>query len=105
MAPKPSLTPLEKQELVKLIVQAGLEEDFLKWLEQQGYKYFFGRLDNIPDELIEAYVKERKLMDLGENEYDIYYELGDVEPDTKRNVIPSKKSSPSRVKKQLLPSF
>ncbi len=86
-----TLSPSEKQELIKLIVQAGLEEDFLKWLEQQGYKYFFGRLDNIPDELITTYVRVRRLTDLGEDEYKVYYELGEVEPDTKRNIIPSKK--------------
>ncbi len=86
-----TLSPSEKQELIKLIVQAGLEEDFLHWLEQQGYRYFFGRLDNIPDELIVTYVRIKRLTDLGEDEYKVYYELGDVEPDTKRNIIPSKK--------------
>ena len=89
------LSPSEKRELVKLIIEAGLEEELVKWLEQQGYTYVFGRLDNIPDELVEAFVREKKLRDLGENEYQIYFELKDVEPETKRNIIPSKKNRKS----------
>ncbi|GEM_PF-1866203 len=85
------LTPSEKRDLVKLIVEAGLEEELMEWLKQQGYTYVFGRLDNIPDELIEAFVREKKLDDMGEDEYRIYYELKDVEPETKRNIIPSRK--------------
>lgn len=89
---KPYLSPREKEYLLKLIIQAGLNEDFTKWLEDQGYKFIFGKLDNIPDELIEAYVKEKKLLDLGEEEYKMYYEIGEVEPESKRNYIPAKKT-------------
>lgn len=93
---KPYLTPKEKEHLLKLIVQAGLEEDFTHWLEEQGYKFIFGRLDNIPDELVEAYVREKRLLDLGEEEYNIYYELEDVEPDSKKKYIPAKKTTITR---------
>lgn len=89
------LSPSEKRDLVKLIIEAGLEEELVRWLEQQGYTYVFGRLDNIPDELIEAFVREKKLKDFGENEYHIYFELKDVEPESKRNVIPSKRNKKS----------
>ncbi len=87
----PKLSPSEKHSLVKLIVESGLEEELMKWLEQQGYTYLFGRLDNIPDELLLAFIREKKLTDLGEDEYKIYFELKDVEPDTRRNIIPSRK--------------
>ncbi|RLG83493.1 MAG: hypothetical protein DRO40_04505 [Thermoprotei archaeon] len=86
----PPLNPCEKQELIKLIVQAGLEEDFMKWLEEKGYNVIFGRLDNIPDELLVAYVRNMKLLDNGEDEDHIYEDLSEVEPDTK--VIPAKKA-------------
>ena len=85
------LSPLEKQNLLKLIVSAGLEEDFMKWLERQGHKYIFGRLDNIPDELVLAYINERKLMDFGEDEYKIYTELGDIEPESMKKFIPARR--------------
>ncbi|MET1159701.1 MAG: hypothetical protein ABWW65_01960 [Thermoprotei archaeon] len=55
-----SKTP-RKIELINLIYTAGLEEDFLKWLSKQGYKDIVGKLDNVPIDVIERYVHEKKL--------------------------------------------
>ncbi|WP_440059672.1 hypothetical protein ACSU1N_00490 [Thermogladius sp. 4427co] len=53
--------PRERRELVDLIIQAGLEEDFLNWLRIQGITHVVGKFDNVPIELIRAYVEEKKL--------------------------------------------
>jgi hypothetical protein len=87
------MDPKRKRELLRLIIDAGLEEDFTQWLSQQGYNYLFGRLDNIPDELLETYVRIRKL--LVDNEDDKLFreimKMEEVEPPEKRNFIPAKK--------------
>ena len=89
----PKLSPSEKYELVKLIVDAGLEEDFMEWLRNQGYTHLFGRLDNIPDELIESYIRIKKL--LPAEDYDSYLEalrnMDELEPPGKRTYIPARK--------------
>ncbi len=87
------LDPQRKRELVELIVNAGLEEDLLEWLKQQGYTYFFGKLDNIPDELILTYVKIRKLLVVDEDEKFISEAVStpELEPPEKRNYIPAKR--------------
>jgi hypothetical protein len=60
------LDPEERRHYLNLILQAGLEEDFLEWLRQQGITHVVGRFDNIPLELIKAYAGERKLTAEGE---------------------------------------
>ncbi len=85
------MPPSEKERLLKLIVTAGLEEDFTRWLEQRGYTYIFGRLDNIPDDLIVTYVMEKRLLADDSDEVKMYYELGDVEPPDRKRYIPAKK--------------
>ncbi len=87
------MDPNYRRELIKLILDAGLEEDFTQWLRQQGYTHFFGRLDNIPGELIETYVKLRKLIDNGDEErlFKEIMEMKELEPPEKRNYIPARK--------------
>ncbi len=88
------IDPEQKRELIKLIIDAGLEEDLLNWLKQQGYSYFFGKLDNIPDELILTYVRIRKLQVVDED-YEFIQEAissPELEPPEKRNYIPAKKA-------------
>ncbi|MEM0380474.1 MAG: hypothetical protein QW607_06700 [Desulfurococcaceae archaeon] len=50
-----------KHSLLRLIVNAGLEEEFIEWLKQHGYKDLYGRLDDIPIEIIEKFVNDKKL--------------------------------------------
>ncbi|ABN69649.1 hypothetical protein Smar_0542 [Staphylothermus marinus F1] len=91
------MDPSYKRALLRLIIDAGLEEDFTKWLEQQGYKYIFGRLDNIPGELIETYVKIRKLLSNEDEDEKLFREImkmEEIEPPEKRNFIPAKKKLP-----------
>ncbi len=85
--------PQRKREFVKLILDAGLMEDFINWLRQQGYNYVFGKLDNIPGELVEAYVKSKKLVVEDEDSeiFEEALETPELEPPDKRNVIPAKK--------------
>ena len=88
------LEPEKKRELIKIILDAGLEEDFMKWLEMQGYTYFFGRLDNIPDELVETYVRVKKLVIEEDEDQEIFKEAittPELEPPARRNYIPAKK--------------
>ena len=89
---RPALTREDKERLLKLIVTAGLEEDFTQWLEKRGYNYIFGRLDNIPDELVLEYVREKRLLADDAEEVKIYYEIGDVEPPERKRYIPAKKT-------------
>ncbi|MEM2009616.1 MAG: hypothetical protein QXV51_02105 [Thermosphaera sp.] len=56
------LDPSMKRELISLIINAGLEEDFIEWLKIQGRTHIIGKMDNVPDELILTYVKEKKLV-------------------------------------------
>lgn len=88
------MDPSRKRDLLRLIINAGLEEDFTRWLMQQGYKYIFGRLDNIPGELIETYVRTRKLLINGDEDEKLFSEImkmEELEPPEKRNFIPAKK--------------
>ncbi len=88
------MDPERRRELVKLILDAGLMEDFIKWLQLQGYTYLFGKLDNIPGELIETYVKEKKLLESEDEDREIIEEAlttPELEPPEKRNVIPAKR--------------
>ncbi len=87
------MEPEKKRELLKLILDAGLMEDFINWLQQQGYSYVFGKLDNIPGELVEAYVKIKKLVVEDEDNkiFEEALETPELEPPDKRNVIPAKK--------------
>jgi hypothetical protein len=88
------MDPARKRKLVELIVSAGLEEDLMQWLSQQGYTSFYGKLDNVPGELLESYVKAKKLLVEDEDE-EVFREAlvaSDVEPPhEKRNVIPARK--------------
>ncbi len=88
------MDPKHKRELLRLIIDAGLEEDFTQWLSQQGYNYLFGRLDNIPDELLETYVRIRKLLIDSEDDKLFREIMGmeEAEPPGKRNFIPARKS-------------
>ncbi|ADV65327.1 hypothetical protein [Desulfurococcus mucosus] len=61
------MDPSYRRELLSLIVNAGLEEDFIEWLRTQGVKHLYGQLDNIPEELLLAYIREKKLEDAGED--------------------------------------
>lgn len=56
------LDPSIKRELISLIINAGLEEDFIEWLKIQGRTHIIGKMDNVPDELILAYVREKRLV-------------------------------------------
>jgi hypothetical protein len=53
----------KRYSLLRLIVTAGLEEDFINWLGEKGYHDIYGRLDNIPPHLVEEYVSAKKLLD------------------------------------------
>lgn len=57
----------KRYSLIRLIINAGLEEDFIEWLNKQGYHDFFGRLDNVPVEIIEKYIRVKKLLDEGDD--------------------------------------
>jgi len=71
------LEPSYRRELRSLIVNSGLEEDFMEWLSIQGIRHVFGQLDNIPDELIVAYLAEKKLLETGVEEKVEYVGLPD----------------------------
>ncbi|MEL9908050.1 MAG: hypothetical protein QXV08_02345 [Desulfurococcus sp.] len=62
------MDPSYRRELLSLIINAGLEEDFIEWLSIQGIRHLVGRVDNIPEELLLAYVKEKKLIDAEEKD-------------------------------------
>ena len=88
------MDPLRKRELIRLIMDAGLEEEFTNWLKQQGYTYFFGKFDNIPGELIETFVREKRLLvDIDEDTkfFNEVLSSEELEPPEKRNYIPAKK--------------
>jgi hypothetical protein len=55
------LDPSLRRELISLIINAGLEEDFIDWLKTQGRTHIIGRMDNVPDELLLVYVREKRL--------------------------------------------
>jgi len=55
------LDPSFRRELISLIINAGLEEDFIDWLKTQGRTHIIGKMDNVPDELLLVYVREKKL--------------------------------------------
>lgn len=55
------LDPSFRRELISLIINAGLEEDFIEWLKTQGRTHIIGKMDNVPDELLLVYVREKKL--------------------------------------------
>ncbi|WP_434731062.1 hypothetical protein WLZ34_05545 [Thermogladius sp. KZ2Tp1] len=82
------LEPRERREYLELIVQAGLEEDFIEWLRLQGITHIIGRFDNIPLELIKAYIAEKKLEVDAEAHEDIH-ETGEED----RRFIPAKERS------------
>ncbi|WP_042667613.1 hypothetical protein [Desulfurococcus amylolyticus] len=62
------IDPSYRRELLSLIINAGLEEDFIEWLSIQGIRHLVGQVDNIPEELLLAYVKEKKLIDTEEED-------------------------------------
>ena len=91
---KLQMDPLHKRELIRLIIDAGLEEEFTNWLKQQGYTHFFGKFDNIPGELIETFVKEKRLLADIDEDKEFFNELlrsEELEPPDKRNYIPAKR--------------
>lgn len=55
-----------RRSLLRLIINAGLEEEFINWLKQRGYRDLYGRLDNVPLHVIDEFVHEYKL-DYDEN--------------------------------------
>ncbi len=81
----------KRYSLIRLIVNAGLEEDLVKWLNDKGYHDFYGRLDNIPLNLIEEYVKDRKLIDDDEYDREIIREIYSIDYDEKRGYIKARK--------------
>ncbi|OYT40553.1 MAG: hypothetical protein B6U89_01735 [Desulfurococcales archaeon ex4484_58] len=69
-----------KYLLIRLIVNAGLEEDFMTWLKDRGYEDLYGRLDNIPLDIIEEYVNSRKLLDTSDD-YELIKEINSIDYD------------------------
>jgi len=67
-----------REYLIRLVVNAGLEEDLIAWLAEHGYKDLFGRLDDIPLELLEEYVASRKL-DVVEDTKDLEVEIASTD--------------------------
>jgi len=84
----------KKYSLLRLIVNAGLEEDLMDWLSRHGYRDLYGRLDNIPTQVIEKYVDEKKLL-IRDDEEDYIKEINniDVVEERNRGYIRARKSS------------
>ena len=81
----------KRTSLIRLIINAGLEEDLIEWLSSKGYKDFFGKLDNIPLELLEEYVSLKKLLDEGDDK-ELIEEINSIDYyDSGRSYIRAKK--------------
>ena len=81
----------KRYSLIRLIINAGLEEDFIEWLNNHGYHDFFGRLDNVPVKLIEEYVSTKKLLDDGDD-HELLEEIYSIDyEDSKRGYIKARK--------------
>jgi len=78
----------QRESLLRLIINAGLEENLIEWLNSKGYRDFFGKLDNIPLDLLLEYVNEMKLIDTesGVEEIQMYYQK-DVYIDEKEDYV------------------
>jgi len=78
----------ERESLLRLIINAGLEENLIEWLNSKGYRDFFGKLDNVPLELLMEFVNEMKLIDTegGVEEIKMYYQK-DVYIDEKEDYV------------------
>lgn len=78
------LDPEARRRMAQLIIEAGLEEDFINWLKAQGISHVVGKFDNVPAELLQAYIAEKRLVHEGEEE-------PAEGPDEDDRYIPSKK--------------
>ncbi len=67
-----------KYSLLRLVINAGLEEDLIEWLNKKGYHDFYGRLDNIPSKLIEEYVSLKKLL-IEDNDAELLKEINSID--------------------------
>ncbi len=61
------MPPISKEEIVDMIVKAGLLEDFINWLRRKRVEWFsIRRLEDLDEELIKEYANEKKLLDSSE---------------------------------------
>jgi len=59
-----SMSPISKEEIVDMIVKAGLLEDFINWLRRKRVEWFsIRRLEDLDEKLIKEYANEKKLLD------------------------------------------
>jgi len=79
-----------KHELLRVIINAGLDEDLINWLRNRGYTDLYGRLDNVPLEILEEYFRGKKLSpDIDESE--LIREINELDHvDDKRGYIKAK---------------
>jgi len=58
------MSPISKEEIVDMIVKAGLLEDFINWLRRKRVEWFsIRRLEDLDEKLIKEYANEKKLLD------------------------------------------
>jgi len=59
-----AMSSTSKEEIVDIIVKAGLLEDFINWLREKRIEWFnIKRLEDLDENLVKEYASEKKLLD------------------------------------------